>query len=139
MTDNLDFFPASGAQIVTSGPACCPLSTRDVVDTAITYDVSDQAGNQATQFTRLVSVLPDTDGPTISLLGGHALTLALNDHYVDPGYVAFDQVTKCIDRDPSIVPLPTLTFPHSATVRCSTLSRTASWTSPLRLPSRCEK
>ncbi|MCP5010127.1 MAG: DUF5011 domain-containing protein, partial [Aestuariibacter sp.] len=65
----------------------------DTVDTAVegtyvvTYDVSDAAGNAATQVTRTVIV---GDPPEITLVGANPLKLKLNDTYIDPGATALD-------------------------------------------------
>ncbi|WP_400072483.1 immunoglobulin-like domain-containing protein [Zobellia russellii] len=59
----------------------------------VTYNVSDAAGNAATQVTRTVNVsaAPDTTPPVIALTGGE-VNLTVGDTYVDPGYSATDNV-----------------------------------------------
>ncbi|MCF6364408.1 MAG: DUF5011 domain-containing protein [Gammaproteobacteria bacterium] len=72
----------------------------DTVDTAnvgayvVTYDVSDAAGNPATQVTRTVNVavVTDTVPPEITLLGADPLNLLVGDSYTDPGTTALDNV-----------------------------------------------
>ena len=78
------------------------ISVDNPVDTAtagtyiITYTVSDEAGNEATE-TRTVTVeLPeDTTAPVITLNGGD-VTLAVGDTYIDEGATATD------DRDGNV-------------------------------------
>ncbi|MBL3529643.1 MAG: DUF5011 domain-containing protein, partial [gamma proteobacterium endosymbiont of Lamellibrachia anaximandri] len=68
----------------------------DTVDTAVegtylvTYDVSDAAGNPATQLARAVNV--DGTPPVITLLGTDPLDLSVGDTYTDPGVTATDDV-----------------------------------------------
>ncbi|MBL3535759.1 MAG: DUF5011 domain-containing protein, partial [gamma proteobacterium endosymbiont of Lamellibrachia anaximandri] len=69
----------------------------DAVNTAIvgtyfvTYNVSDAAGNPATQLTRTVNV-EDNAAPVITLLGANPLNLSVGDTYTDPGATALDNV-----------------------------------------------
>jgi len=72
----------------------------DVVDVntigsyVITYNVSDAAGNAATEVTRTVNVIaaPDTDPPVITLLGANPQELFLGGTYVELGAMANDVV-----------------------------------------------
>ena len=71
----------------------------DTVNTAIagtyvvTYDVSDAAGNPATQLTRTVTVsIADITPPAITLSGANPLNLAVDDTYTDPGATASDNI-----------------------------------------------
>ncbi|RPI24634.1 MAG: DUF5011 domain-containing protein, partial [Actinobacteria bacterium] len=65
----------------------------DTVNTAvlgtyeITYDVSDTAGNPATQVTRTVNVTDQT-APVITLLGPNPMTVPLGGAFADPGKTA---------------------------------------------------
>jgi hypothetical protein len=88
-TDNVD--GDITADIVVGG---------DVVDAntvgvyAITYNVSDAAGNAATQVTRTVnvSVAPDTEVPVITLLGDASVNLTVGGTFTDAGATATDNV-----------------------------------------------
>ena len=54
----------------------------------MTYNVSDIAGNPATQVTRNVNVdvaAPDTSPPVITLLGSSPIDVVLNSTYTDAG------------------------------------------------------
>jgi hypothetical protein len=71
----------------------------DVVDTdiagtyTITYNVSDAAGNAATQVTRTVNVsATDTVAPEITLIGDATININLGDSFTDPGATASDNV-----------------------------------------------
>jgi len=71
----------------------------DTVNTAIagiyvvTYDVSDAAGNAATQLTRTVIVSElDTTAPIITLLGANPLSLKVGDTFTDPGVNVLDNI-----------------------------------------------
>ncbi|WOD45088.1 immunoglobulin-like domain-containing protein [Hwangdonia lutea] len=68
----------------------------DVVDTntvgtyVVTYNVSDTAGNAATQITRTVNVVPDTKAPVITLNGASTIDLNVGDVYTEQGATASD-------------------------------------------------
>jgi len=72
----------------------------DTVDTnatgtyIITYNVSDAAGNPATEVTRTVnvSVAPDLTPPVITLNGSSTVNLYIGDSYTDAGATALDDV-----------------------------------------------
>ncbi|MCK0108346.1 DUF5011 domain-containing protein [Flavobacteriaceae bacterium S0825] len=70
----------------------------DVVDTntagtyVITYNVSDLAGNAATEVTRTIVVAPDTTAPVITLNGSSTVNLNLGDTYTEQGATATDDV-----------------------------------------------
>jgi hypothetical protein len=70
----------------------------DVVNTSIagiyvvTYNVSDAAGNAATEVTRTVTVIADTTPPVITLIGASTINLELGDSYTDQGATATDNV-----------------------------------------------
>ncbi|MDX8389757.1 MAG: DUF5011 domain-containing protein [Mariprofundaceae bacterium] len=77
----------------------------DSVDTTIagtymvTYNVSDAAGNSASEVTRIVTVIPDTPdaaAPTIETLGVSPITMLVDGVYNDAGAIASD------DRDGDI-------------------------------------
>jgi len=59
----------------------------------ITYDCSDNAGNNASQVTRTVNVVSgDTVAPTITITGATPLNLNINEAYVESGAVCSDNV-----------------------------------------------
>ena len=70
----------------------------DVVDVntagtyIITYNVSDAAGNAATQRTRTVIVTADTVAPVITLTGSSTINIAIGEAFTDPGATATDDV-----------------------------------------------
>ena len=55
----------------------------------ITYNVSDTAGNAATQVTRTVNVT-DTTAPVVTLNGADSVTIECGDTYIDAGGTATD-------------------------------------------------
>ncbi|SNR64149.1 PKD repeat-containing protein [Lutibacter agarilyticus] len=77
----------------------------DVVDVntagtyIITYNVSDSAGNAATERTRTVIVAADTVAPVITLLGDATMNLMVGDTFTDPGATATDDVDGDITDD----------------------------------------
>jgi len=60
----------------------------------VTYNVSDHAGNAATQVTRTVTVTKaaDTTPPTITLVGNKTISVVQNTTFNDPGVTAYDTV-----------------------------------------------
>ena len=70
----------------------------DVVDVnkagtyVITYNVSDGAGNTATERTRTVIVANDAVAPVITLKGNASMNVTLGDAFTDPGATATDDV-----------------------------------------------
>ena len=56
----------------------------------VTYNVSDEAGNAATQVTRTVNITPDLTIPVITLLGEAEVSLELGSTYTDAGATAAD-------------------------------------------------
>ena len=70
----------------------------DTVDTntpgtyVITYNVSDAAGNAATEVTRTVIVNPDTTAPVITLIGASTINLNVGDTYTEQGATATDNI-----------------------------------------------
>ena len=65
---------------------------------SVTYNVSDAAGNAATEVVRTVNV-SDEGAPVITLLGDNPLTLEVGDPYVEPGATASDDVDGDISGD----------------------------------------
>ena len=70
----------------------------DIVDTntagtyVVTYNVADAAGNNATQVSRTVNVIPDTTAPVITLIGDSTINLNLGDNYNEQGATATDDL-----------------------------------------------
>ncbi|PTM09381.1 MAG: hypothetical protein DA407_05910 [Bacteroidetes bacterium] len=58
----------------------------------ITYNVSDAAGNAATEVTRIVNVVQDTTTPVITLNGASTINLNLGDTYTEQGATATDNI-----------------------------------------------
>ncbi|WP_298347020.1 immunoglobulin-like domain-containing protein, partial [uncultured Algibacter sp.] len=58
----------------------------------ITYDVSDAAGNAATQVVRTVNVIPDTTAPVITLNGNASIDLNVGGTYTEQGATATDDL-----------------------------------------------
>ncbi|MCK0108347.1 DUF5011 domain-containing protein [Flavobacteriaceae bacterium S0825] len=58
----------------------------------VTYNVSDAAGNAATEVTRTVNVIPDTTAPVITLVGSSPVNLNVGDAYTEEGATAIDNI-----------------------------------------------
>jgi hypothetical protein len=65
------------------------VNTAAVATYTLTYDVSDTAGNAATQVVRTVKVV-DTTKPVISLVGSAAMNVEVGTSFTDPGATAQD-------------------------------------------------
>lgn len=89
--------PGATASDIIDGDLSGSISFGGVVDgnTAgtyiLTYDVSDAAGNAATQVTRTVNVI-DTTIPVITLTGANPLNHEVDTVFVDPGATASDNI-----------------------------------------------
>ena len=59
---------------------------------SVTYDVSDAAGNAATQVVRTVTVTPDATLPVITLTGDSSVTVEGATSYSDAGASATDNI-----------------------------------------------
>ncbi len=113
ITDNVD----TGLVVVVGGD-----SVNSAVDGTyvVTYNVTDAAGNAATEVTRTVIVSSDDlVAPIITLVGASSVTVNLNDSYVEPGATASDNVDGDITAniivddsnvDTSIVGVYTVTY-----------------------------
>jgi hypothetical protein len=67
---------------------------------SVTYDVSDSAGNAATQVVRTVNVVePDDTPPVITLIGDNPQTIVVGNAYVELGATASDDVDGDISSD----------------------------------------
>ena len=70
----------------------------------ISYNVSDAAGNAATQVERtiIVSAAADTTPPVITLTGSSTINLTVGDTFTDPGATATDDIDGNITSSISI-------------------------------------
>jgi len=83
VTDNVD----TGLVATVTGA----VNTATVGVYALTYSVSDAAGNAATSVTRTVNVTDQT-GPVITLTGANPMTVAQGSVFTDPGSMVTDNV-----------------------------------------------
>ncbi|TYA52278.1 immunoglobulin-like domain-containing protein [Formosa maritima] len=58
----------------------------------VTYNVSDAAGNDATEVIRTVNIIPDTTAPVITLNGVSTINLFVGDTYTELGATATDNI-----------------------------------------------
>ena len=84
-TDNVDGNLTSS--IVVTGS----VNTSSVGTYTLNYNVSDAAGNAATQVSRTVNVVDGT-APVITLTGSATINLTVGDSFTDPGATATDNV-----------------------------------------------
>ncbi|WP_111683126.1 immunoglobulin-like domain-containing protein [Winogradskyella tangerina] len=84
-TDNVDGNLTSS--IVVGGDT---VNTNVVGSYVVTYNVSDTAGNAATEVTRTVNVNPDTTPPVITLIGASTIDLNVGEAYNELGATATD-------------------------------------------------
>jgi len=75
-----------------------PVDVNTVGDYMVTYNVSDAAGNAATEVTRTVNVV-DTIAPVITLIGDAIISLELGTVYADDGATAVDNTDGDITSD----------------------------------------
>ena len=78
------------ASIVVVGVDAVDVNTAGTY--IITYNVSDAAGNAATERTRTVIVAADTVAPVITLTGSATMNIMVGDAFTDPGATATDDV-----------------------------------------------
>ncbi len=76
------------ANIVTVNP----VNTAVIGTYTVTYNVSDAAGNAATQVTRTVNVVADTVAPVITITGANSVNILIGTVYTDAGATALDNV-----------------------------------------------
>ena len=84
--DNIDGDITSSIEIVNN------VDINTVGTYTVTYNVSDTAGNAATQVTRTVNITPDVTIPVITLLGESEVSLELGSTYTDAGATASDNI-----------------------------------------------
>ena len=93
-TDNID--GDITGDVVVAGDT---VDENAIADYTLTYDVSDAAGNPATQRTRVITVVAaDTVIPVILLTGGNQ-TITQGSPWVEPGYSATDNIDGNITGD----------------------------------------
>ena len=103
-TDNYDDDTALSSNIITVNT----VDTDIVASYTLTYNVSDVAGNAATEVTRTVNVV-DTTAPVITLTGLEIVTIEVGSTYTDGGATATDNydddttLTASIVTDVSVV------------------------------------
>ncbi len=83
------------SRIVTNNPV--DIDVEGVYQ--VTYDVSDSAGNAATQVVRTVTVTPDATVPVITLSGEASLTVEAATSYSDAGASASDNIDGDISEN----------------------------------------
>ena len=89
-TDNID-------GTITSSIVTVNTVDVDTVGTySVTYNVSDAAGNSATQVTRTVTITADVTVPVITLVGDATVSLELGSTYTDAGATAVDNIDGTI-------------------------------------------
>jgi uncharacterized protein (DUF1800 family) len=69
-----------------------PVDEDSVGTYAVTYNVTDSAGNAASEVSRTVNVTADATPPVISLLGASVITIAQGTSYTDQGATASDNI-----------------------------------------------
>ena len=95
--DNIDGDITSSIEIVNN------VDINTVGTYTVTYNVSDAAGNAATQVTRTVNITPDVTIPVITLLGESEVSLELGSIYTDAGATAIDNIDGDITSSIEIV------------------------------------
>ena len=88
--DNID------GTITSSIVTVNPVNVNAVGTYSVTYDVSDQAGNTATQVTRTVTITADVTIPVVTLVGDATVSLELGSSYTDAGATAVDNIDGTI-------------------------------------------
>ena len=83
--DNVD-----GPVITDNIVAVSTVNTSVIGNYTVTYNVSDAAGNAATQVTRTVNVTGDETNPVITLTGDVTVTIEVGTDYTDAGATATD-------------------------------------------------
>ncbi len=95
-----DFYTEQGATATDNvdGDLTNAIIVSGTVNTAVAgtytirYNVSDAAGNAATEVVRTVNVIADTTVPIITLNGSQTINLNINDTYTELGATATDNV-----------------------------------------------
>ena len=95
--DNVD-----GPVIKDNIVAVSTVNTSVIGNYTVTYNVSDAAGNAATQVTRTVTITPDTTIPVIILVGANPQSIVLGTAYSELGATATDNIDGDISANISI-------------------------------------
>ncbi|MCF6230866.1 MAG: DUF5011 domain-containing protein [Gammaproteobacteria bacterium] len=69
-----------------------PVDTNTVGSYTVTYNVTDAAGNNATEVTRVVNVTADVTVPVITLIGSDPVSIEQGETYTDAGATASDNI-----------------------------------------------
>ena len=85
-TDNID------GDITSSIVAVNLVDVNTVGTYTVTYNVSDAAGNAASQVSRTVTITPDVTIPVITLLDDVEVSIELGSTYIDAGATAIDNI-----------------------------------------------
>ncbi len=90
--------PGATATDNVDGDISANITVNGSVNTAVagsyqlTYDVSDAAGNAASQVTRTVNVTSDAVAPVITLIGSSTMSVNVGGSFIDPGATASDNI-----------------------------------------------
>ena len=95
--DNVD-----GPVITDNIVAVSAVNTSVIGNYTVTYNVSDNAGNAATQVTRTVNVIADETIPVITLSGANLQSIELGTAYSESGAIATDNTDGDISANISI-------------------------------------
>ena len=104
------------ASDAVDGDLTAQIITVNAVDTAkpgtytVTYNVTDKAGNAATEVTRTV-IVTDQSKPVLTLTGGDKQTVPANQPYVDPGFAATDAVDGDLTKQVTVTGTVDVTKP----------------------------
>jgi hypothetical protein len=89
---------------ITANIAVVSTVDVDTVGTyTVTYNVSDAAGNAASQVSRTVNITPDVTIPVITLLGETEVSLELGSTYTDAGATAADNIDGDLTANIAVV------------------------------------
>jgi len=91
--DNID------GDITSSIVAVNSVDMNTIGTYTVTYNLSDAAGNAASQLSRTVNITPDVTVPVITLLGEAEVSLTLGSTYTDAGATAADNIDGDITSD----------------------------------------
>mgnify|MGYP000007865892 CR=1 FL=1 len=84
--DNIDLDITANVNVVST------VNTGVVGIYSVTDDVSDAAGNAATQVTQTVNVTADATAPVSPLLGADPVNIELGNAYIDAGATAAEDI-----------------------------------------------
>jgi hypothetical protein len=91
---------------ITSNISAVSTVDVNIVGTyTVAYNVSDAAGNAASQISRTVNITPDVTIPVITLVGDTEVSLELGSTYTDAGATAVDNIDGDITASIAVVNL----------------------------------